>query len=127
MKKNQGKRTKKKGKMKLTKSNNNYYVIARRGDTFSALSKELGISVYKLAKYNERDAVEMLTEGDVVYLCKKQKHVVKEYRGRYHVVKNGESLYSIAQHYGVRLSCLYIWNGLGLDYAAKVGDKIYVY
>ena len=71
--------------------------------------------------------VEMLADGGVVYLMKKKKHAAKEYRGRYHVVKNGESLYSIAQHYGVRLSRLYIWNGLPLDYSAKVGDKLYLY
>ena len=112
---------------RLYSYNKNYYIIARHGDTFKSLSKELRISAFKLAKYNERDAVEMLADGDVVYLMKKQKHAVKEYRGRYHVVKNGESLYSIAQHYGVRLSRLYIWNRLPLDYSAKVGDKIYLY
>ena len=112
---------------RLYSYNKNYYIIARRGDTFASLSKELRISALKLAKYNERDKVEMLADGDVVYLLKKQKHAVKEYRGRYHVVKNGESLYSIAQHYGVRLSRLYIWNRLPVDYSAKVGDKIYLY
>lgn len=112
---------------RLYSYNKNYYIIARHGDTFASLSKELGISAFKLARYNERDMVEMLADGDVVYLMKKQKHAVKEYRGRYHVVKNGESLYSIAQHYGVRLSRLYIWNRLSLDYAVKVGDKIYLY
>ena len=112
---------------RLYSYNENYYIIARRGDTFVSLSKELGISPIKLARYNERDMVEMLSDGDVVYLKKKQKHAVKEYRGRYHVVKNGESLYTIAQHYGVRLSRLYIWNLLPLDYSTKVGDKIYLY
>jgi LysM repeat protein len=112
---------------RLYSYNKNYYIIARHGDTFTSLSKELRISAIKLAKYNERDKVEMLADGDVVYLMKKQKHAVKEYRGRYHVVKNGESLYSIAQHYGVRLSRLYIWNRLPLDYSAKVGDRIYLY
>lgn len=112
---------------RLYSYNKNYYIIARHGDTFASLSKELGVSAYKLALYNERDVVDMLADGDIVYLCKKQKHAAKEYRGRYHVVKNGESLYTIAQHYGVRLSRLYVWNGLGLDYSAKVGDKIYVY
>lgn len=112
---------------RLYSYNKNYYVLARRGDTFASLSKELGISAYKLALYNERDLVDMLTEGDVVYLCKKQKHAAQEYRGRYHVVKSGESLYTIAQHYGVRLARLYLWNGLSVDYSAKVGDKLYIY
>lgn len=112
---------------RLYSYNDNYYIIARRGDTFVSLSKELGISPFKLARYNERDLVEMLSDGDVVYLKKKQKHAVKEYRGRYHVVRNGESLYTIAQHYGVRLYCLYVWNKLSPEYSTKIGDKLYLY
>ena len=39
----------------INKYNDNYYVIVRQGDSFKSLSKELEISVGKLAKYNERD------------------------------------------------------------------------
>ena len=51
--------------------NKNYYIKVRRGDTFQSLSKELGISARKLAKYNELDRDAQLSEGDIIYLKKK--------------------------------------------------------
>lgn len=104
--------------------NENYYVRAREGDTFRSLSKELGVSSRKLAKYNElsRDAV--LSEGDVVYLREKQAKAPKEYKNRVHYVSAGESMYSIAQRYGIRLKNLYKINKLPKDYHIKEGDAL---
>lgn len=107
--------------------NKNYYVMARRGDTFYSLGKELGISARKLASYNERDKHEELSDGDVVYLMKKQKRAKKEYKKIPHVVKPGESLYSIAQLYGIRLKSLYSKNRLDINYSPRVGDRLIVY
>ena len=46
--------------------NDNYYVIAKKGETFKSLGKELGISGRKLAKYNERDKRETLDDSYVI-------------------------------------------------------------
>lgn len=107
--------------------NKNYYVIAKAGDTFKSISKEVGISSRKLAKYNERDKKDILAQGDIVYLKKKQKKAEKKYKRVPHTVKQGESMYSIAQLYGVRLKSLYEKNKLTPDYQIQVGDKIRVY
>lgn len=107
--------------------NKNYYVIARKGDSFQSLSKELCISKRKLAKYNERSYKEELAAGDVIYLKKKRKKATKEYKNRPHIVQNGESMYLISQKYGIRLSSLYKKNHLSPDYQIKVGDKLRVY
>lgn len=107
--------------------NKNYYVIARKGDSFQSLSKELCIGKRKLAKYNERSYKEELAAGDVIYLKKKRKKATKEYKNRPHIVKNGESMYLISQKYGIRLSSLYKKNHLSPDYQIKVGDKLRVY
>lgn len=107
--------------------NNNYYVIARKGDTFASLSKELCIGKRKLARYNERSYKESLNAGDIIYLKKKRTKATKEYKRVPHVVKAGESMYSIAQRYGIRLSSLYKKNGLNADYQIQVGDKLRVY
>lgn len=104
--------------------NKNYYVKVRRGDTFHSLSEELGISARSLAKYNERDRDDVLSEGDIVYLKKKQKKVPKEFRGRIHYVRSGESMYSISQLYGIRMKYLYKMNRLAPDYQIKVGDGL---
>lgn len=107
--------------------NRNYYVIARKGDTFASLADELGISSRKLAKYNERNRKEQLAPGDVVYLKKKQKRAAKEYRRKPHIVRAGESMYSIAQRYGIRLKSLYDKNNLSPNYQIQVGDALRVY
>ena len=107
--------------------NKNYYVIARKGDSFQSLSNELCIGKRKLAKYNERSYKEELAAGDVIYLKKKRKKATKEYKNRPHIVQNGESMYLISQKYGIRLSSLYKKNHLSPDYQIKVGDKLRVY
>lgn len=107
--------------------NKNYYVIARKGDSFQSLSKELCIGKRKLARYNERSYKEELAAGDVIYLKKKRKKATKEYKNRPHIVQNGESMYLISQKYGIRLSSLYKKNHLSPDYQIKVGDKLRVY
>ena len=104
--------------------NKNYYVIARRGDTFKSIADEIDISYKKLAKYNERDKNDALDEGEIIWLKKKQTKAPKDYKGRLHYVRNGESMYSIAQKYGIRLKNLYKMNHLSPDYQIRVGDTL---
>ena len=104
--------------------NKNYYIIARRGDTFKAIGEEVGISYRKIAKYNERNRKDQLQEGEVIWLKKKQSKAPKDYKGRLHYVRSGESMYSIVQQYGIRLKSLYKMNKLSPDYQIKVGDGL---
>lgn len=106
--------------------NKNYYLNARQGDTFKSISKEVGISYRKLAKYNERDKNDKLVQGEIIYLKKKQNKADKVYKNRPHRVKAGESMYSIAQYYGIKLSSLYKMNKLSPEYNIKVGDYLRV-
>lgn len=106
--------------------NKNYYIIVKKGDTFRSIGKELGLSYRKIAKYNERNKHDKLVEGEMIYLKKKQKKADKVYKNRPHVVKAGDSMYSIAQYYGIRLKSLYKKNGLSPNYQIKVGDKLRV-
>ena len=107
--------------------NKNLYVVARRGDTFKSIAKEIGISYRKIAKYNERKPTDQLVEGEVIYLKKKQKRADKAFKNTPHVVRQGESMYSIAQQYGIRLKNLYKKNSLSPDYQSRVGDRLKVY
>ena len=104
--------------------NKNYYLKARRGDTFRSIAQEVGISYRKLAKYNERDKRDVLEEGEIVWLKKKQNKAPKNYKGHLHYVKNGESMYSISQLYGIKLKKLYKLNDLPPTYQIRVGDAL---
>ncbi len=108
-------------------TNRNYFLIAREGDTFKGLSQETGVKYTSLAKYNERNKNDVLSEGDIVYLQKKRNKADKVYKNVPHIVEPGESMYSIAQKYGITLEALYKLNHLGADYTISVGDKLRVY
>lgn len=104
--------------------NKNYYLQARRGDTFKTIAADVDISYRKLARYNERDKHDTLEEGEIVWLKKKATKAPKSYKGRPHTVQRGESMYSIAQYYGIRIKYLYKMNELPADYQPVVGDRL---
>ena len=106
--------------------NKNYFLQARKGDTFESIGREIGISGKKIAKCNERDYNSRLVENELIWLKKKQKKADKAYEGRLHRVKDGESMYSIAQYYGIRLKSLYKMNKLSPDYELRIGDELRV-
>ncbi|MDD5861750.1 MAG: glucosaminidase domain-containing protein [Prevotella sp.] len=106
--------------------NKNYYLIAREGDSFKSIGKEVGISWRKLAKYNERNKHDALHPGDIIFLRKKRKKAPKQFKHRPHVVQPGESMYDIAQKYAIRLKSLYKMNNLTPDYQIHVGDRLRV-
>ncbi len=107
--------------------NKNYYLFAREGDTFKSIGQETELSGKKIARYNERDYNDVLHEGDIIYLKKKQKRALKTFKNRPHTVKAGESMYSIAQLYGIRLKYLYKMNDFTPDHNIRVGEIIRIY
>ena len=107
--------------------NDNCYLKARRGDTFQSIAEEVLIPAHKLAEYNERNKNDVLSEGDIVYLRHKRNSAEVQFKGKLHIVKAGESMYSIAQFYGIKLESLYKMNKLTPDYDIAVGDGLRVF
>ena len=62
----------------------------------------------------------------ISYKNKKRRKAPKEYKGYIHRVKDGESMYSISQKYGIRLKYLYKMNNLTPEYMIAVGDMLRV-
>ena len=108
------------------KVNKCYLVIANSSDTWESVSKETGVKVRKLLKYNERPKGSRLQAGDIVYLTKKRTKGDKSLKLTPHRVQPGESMYDIAQRYGIRLKNLYKLNALSPEYVAQVGDLIWL-
>lgn len=113
----------------IRRYNENYFIKVRQGDTFEAIGKEIGISGRKIAKWNEREYHDQLQVGEMIWLKKKQKRAPKQYKDHPHYVRTGESLYSIAQFYGIRLKSLIKKNPqlARTQYQVRVGDEIRVY
>ena len=74
--------------------------------------------------YEDED--DTLEEGEYVWLKKKRRSAPKEYKGYVYKMAPGESMYTIAQKYGIRLKYLYKMNDLTPDYQIKVGDVLRV-
>lgn len=113
----------------IRKYNENYYIKARTGDTFESIGKEIDISGRKIAKWNEREYRDRLQPGEIIWLKKKQKRAPKQYKGHPHYVRPGESLYSIAQFYGIRLKSIIKKNPQleKRQFQVRVGDEIRIY
>lgn len=113
----------------IRKYNNNYFIKVRSGDTFKSIGDEIGISGRKIAKWNEREYRDRLQVGEIIWLKKKQKKAPKQYKGHDHIVRDGESLYSVAQFYGIRLKSLIKKNPYlySRQYQVRVGDELRVY
>ena len=94
-------------------SNELLYIVVRAGDTWKSISKEFDISRKKLRKYNDLYKGYELQVGDILYLEKKNRRADKEHI--VHVLRAGESMYSISQKYGIRLKRLYKLNKMSED------------
>ena len=89
------------------------YIVVRAGDSWKSISKELDISQKKLRKYNDLYKGYALQVGDILYLEKKNRKAGKEHI--VHVLRAGESMYSVSQKYGIRLKNLYKLNKMDED------------
>ncbi|KGN72165.1 glucosaminidase domain-containing protein [Porphyromonas sp. COT-239 OH1446] len=98
------------------------YVIAELDDSFEDIAQDMGISARKLAQYNDAPIDYPLNKGDVVYLQPKKSRAAKQYMN--YVVQVGDSMHSIAQRYGIKLSRLYRLNKLDEEYVPEEGDTI---
>lgn len=94
-------------------ANDLLYIVMRAGDTWKSISKEFDISQKKLRKYNDLYKGYTLQPGDILYLEKKNRKAPKEHI--VHVLRNGESMYTISQKYGIRLKNLYKLNKMQPD------------
>ena len=89
------------------------YIVVRAGDSWKSISKEFDISQSKLRKYNDLYKGYALQEGDILYLEKKNRKAPKDHI--VHVLRSGESMYTVAQKYGIRLKNLYKLNKMQPD------------
>lgn len=86
------------------------YIVADTGDTYTSIANELFLMSWQLPKYNEMESGVTLKPGDIIYLQPKRNKAASN--NRTHMVKEGESLYSISQLYAVKESKLRKRNSL---------------
>lgn len=96
--------------------------ILRPGETLSSVAMRTDIPVNKLLKYNEKENIGDFKEGDYIFLQKKK----RKYHGTqdYYSVQKNETLYDIAQMFGIMVSRLAKMNDKTLTSPLFEGEKL---
>lgn len=102
--------------------NNVRCTILYPGETLSSIAMKYNISKQRLLEFNETTDETDIKEGDIVFLQKKK----RRYQGSqdYYRVKAGDTLYGIAQQFGIRTSSLARMNRKDLFSPLKEGEKL---
>ncbi len=111
----------------MGRQNGLYYIVAAEGDNLKLISKYVNKKASSLRKYNEILKDDDVLPGDYVYLSEKKSRAGKEMKGVPHIVQPDETIHSISQKYGVKMSSIYKKNSFSPDHSIMVGDELYVY
>ena len=94
----------------IEKRNRKKAFLAIEGDDYARIADEFGKKDWQIYQYNDAQSGDMPETGEPVFLQAKRS---KAPRGNdWHVVQQGETLRSVAQWYGVKLSSLRKMNNL---------------
>ncbi len=102
--------------------NNIKYTLVNKGDDALTIANDFDMKIWQVLKYNDLNKTDALFEGDLIYLQPKRNKSADDY----HVVKQGETMRSISQAYGVKLNKLYKKNNMVLGSQPTVGQKIFL-
>ena len=95
-------------------------VYAPAGTSLLTLAMRYDIPLKRLFEFNEMEEQESLSKAQLIYLQRKRKVAEEEY----HIVREGESLYDIAQARGVRLEALQEYNSLSPGLEPVAGTRL---
>ena len=98
-------------------------IYALEGDSYSVLAASYGLFLKELLAFNDLKDEPELHAGDVVFLNRKKSKAAKGAE-KYIVGDDSETLFGIAQRFGVRMSSLRRMNKLSVDYKPSEGDTI---
>ena len=99
-------------------NNNIKYIKVKSKDTFYKISKEFGMHLGKIYKYNDLSDKNFIKEGDIIFLQPKRKKAKVES----HTVKQSETLQGISQLYGVKLKSICKKNNLESETVLEPGQ-----
>lgn len=101
---------------------NNIVAVSSAGVRLEDIAKETEVKLSKLLKYNELKSADDLIEQQYLFLSKKQKTFTGTVKS--HHVQKGETMYIIAQRYGLRTKHLYKMNRMKKGQQPAKGEII---
>ena len=109
---------------KIYERNRIKYILVEEGDDLDKITKEMGMLSWELKRYNELSSDIKLEKGQVLYIQPKRRNA--ELGKDFHFVKEGETMYSISQLYGIKLAKLLRKNRMEQGQEPEVGQKIWL-
>lgn len=102
------------------------FIHSRKNESLESIAEQLEASSDDLVIYNDSryKANEKLDNGTIVFL--EEKKVQWNGTEKYHTVEDAETMFQIAQQYGIRLSSLMTRNGLRKGQEPEDGEQIYI-
>jgi len=103
-------------------NNGKKLIIVKANDTYNKIATEFELNPSRFFRINDGKRHRTLHPGDILYLEVKANRAERGYA--YHLVKQGESLWQIAQLYGIKLKRLRRLNNLPSHYQASSGVRL---
>jgi LysM repeat protein len=107
---------------KISSINGTKYLFAAKGTSLLAIATNNNIDLSKLLDYNDLNSDGILQKDQIIFLQKKQKTGEEDT----YIVKQGESLYDIAQLNGIQLGSLIEYNQLSAASKVLPGTTLYL-
>lgn len=98
------------------------FVIAKENDSFYKIANDFNLELDEILNYNDLSKDDKLSYGQKIYIEKKRRRALEPI----HVVQKNETLKSIAQLHGIRLSSVCKKNRLKPTDKLKIGDVLYL-
>lgn len=95
----------------------------KEGTSYLEIAQHNNIELYKLFEYNEIKESDLAEEDQLIFLGPKKKSSNK----KTHIVKEGETLYSISQSEGIQLKYLLLYNILLNEKPLKSGSTVLLF
>lgn len=107
---------------KIYLNNNIKFVFAKSNDNFKKIADDLEMKPREIIRYNDFTEDYKLQTGEKVYIQPKRRKGFADF----HVVREGETMFSISQYYGIKLRILYKKNNMDLGSNPSVGQKLWL-
>ncbi|WP_053404001.1 lytic transglycosylase domain-containing protein [Persicobacter sp. CCB-QB2] len=99
-------------------------IVAQRGEDISDLANIGKVSEIKFIKYNDIPAHRLVHEGEIFYFKRKKRKAPKGVD--FHIAQYGETMWDVAQHYGIKLKSLLKKNRMHEFDPLKPGRKLFL-
>jgi LysM repeat protein len=98
------------------------YIIAKKGDTYEGIAKQYDVMTALIYKYNDVPKNTPVMDGEMVYIKPKGRSASQDF----YTAKEGDSMQSISQQFGIKMKMLYKKNDMERGTEVQAGQKLWL-